>query len=202
MHDSQQRGLTLTELLVVLTIIGIILALLLPAVQSAREAGRNTACRSHLRQIGLALHQYESVKRAFPFGVGEDGDREAATYTSSGSRRYSSHSQLLPFLEQESVYRLINFSVQPFDPDESGDPREVTGRGANEQAAQVHIDLFLCPSDINRLQRPWGPNNYRACTGSGWSAQLAMGCLAKELPLARHMCVTGCPIQQRSANAS
>ncbi len=171
MRHDPPRAFTLIELLVVLAVIGLLIALLLPAVQSVREAARRNSCRSNMRQIGLALHNYESSHRVFPFGVGADCDTTVATLTAECSRRYSAQSQLLPCLDADNVYRQIDFRVQPFYPDTTGNPRMVTGSGPNENAAQQIIPVFICPSDINRLQRPWGTINYRACAGSSWSGR-------------------------------
>jgi len=171
MKAMKRRGLTLIELLVVIGIIGMLVALVLPAVQYARETGRRSQCTSHLKQIGLALQSYQGAHGVFPFGVGADEDANTSTFTSPDSRRYSLHSQLLPYVEQAAVYGMIDFKVQPFEPDTTGDPSVVTGLGPNEEAAQARIPIFLCPSDSNRMQRPWGPNNYRSCNGSSWSGR-------------------------------
>ncbi|HID76809.1 MAG TPA: DUF1559 domain-containing protein [Planctomycetaceae bacterium] len=171
-----RTGLTLIELLVVVTIIGMLMALLLPAVQSAREAGRRMQCANNLKQIGLALANYQSAYTVYPFGCGADSDRPGRpTYTSPGNRRYSLHSQILPYLELNEVYELIDFTYPPFYPDTTGDPKTVTGRGPNEDAAQMTIPVFLCPSDHKGQNRPWGPNNYRSCNGSNWSGRKGDG---------------------------
>ncbi|MFV1965066.1 MAG: DUF1559 domain-containing protein [Pirellulaceae bacterium] len=175
MNTRKTRGLTLIELLAVIAIIGILAALLLPAVQYAREAGRRAQCTSHLRQIGTALEIYLGSHRVYPFGVGADNDRTSSTYTSPESRRYALHSQLLPYVEQGAVYAMIDFSVSPFHPDTTGNPAVVTGQGPNEKAASVRIPVFLCPSDAHRLRSPWGPNNYRSCNGSSWSGRRGNG---------------------------
>jgi prepilin-type N-terminal cleavage/methylation domain-containing protein/prepilin-type processing-associated H-X9-DG protein len=172
---SRHRGMTLIELLIVIALVALLLALMLPAVQMAREAARRTQCRNNLRQIGIALHSYESNHRVYPFGVGADSDGDEATITSTDSRRYSAHSQLLPYLGLQTVYQQIDFHVQPFYPDTTADPGVVTGLGPNEGIAQIKIAVFECPSDINRLRRPWGSTNYRSCNGSSWDGRRGDG---------------------------
>ncbi len=170
-----RHGFTLVELLVVIAIIGILIALLLPAAQQAREAARRTQCKNNLRQIGLALHNYCDVYRVLPFGVGDDADTTTPSLASAANRRYSTHSQILPQLEQSAVYRLIDFDVWPFYPSSSGDPTTADPSSTNHRAAQITLEFFLCPSDTNRLRRPWGPNSYRACSGNTWDARTGNG---------------------------
>ncbi|MFH1922488.1 MAG: DUF1559 domain-containing protein [Planctomycetota bacterium] len=175
MIHRRNLGFTLVELLVVITIIGILVGLLLPAVQMAREAGRRTRCTNNLKQIGIALTAYQGVYGVYPFGVGLGPAGPVDAFVSPLTRRFSLHSQLLPYVEQNNVYELLDFSVAPFFPDASGDPAIVTGNRPNEEAAQVTVPIFLCPSDSNRLNRPWGPNNYRSCNGSSWSGRAGNG---------------------------
>src|SRR5262245_10604170 len=115
---NRRKGFTLIELLVVIAIIAILIALLLPAVQQAREAARRTQCRNHLKQIGLALHNYESTHLLFPpscinnpFSTGTiDGitfpDNEMTATTGFGWG-----AMLLPYLDQAPLYNQFNFNT-------------------------------------------------------------------------------------------
>jgi prepilin-type N-terminal cleavage/methylation domain-containing protein/prepilin-type processing-associated H-X9-DG protein len=174
--NSNRRAFTLIGLLVVIAIIGILASLLMPAVQRAREAARRAQCLSNLRQLGIALTQYESTSGVYPFGVGADGDNSISQITSVTNRRYSLHSQLLPYIEQSSLFNRLNFFVQPFGPDLSGDPSTASGDRPNETVARTVIAVYLCPSDFNRMpSRPWGQTNYRSCNGSSWSGRAGDG---------------------------
>ena len=176
MITTNRRGFTLIELLVVIAIIAILVALLIPAVQSAREAGRRIQCTSNLRQFGLALANYQSGFGVYPFGVGSDGDKTLSKVASPTNRRYSMHAQVLPFLDQGPLFSQLNFTLAPFYPDTTGDPRVINGNGPNETAAVVVVSTFLCPTDRNRMpSRPWGANNYRSCNGGSWSGRLGDG---------------------------
>lgn len=175
--SRRKRAFTLIELLVVIGVIAILVALLLPAVQAAREAARRMSCRNNLKQIGLALHGYHDAHRTLPFGCGFDNDGAVSTQGTLNDRRYSAHSQILPFLEQANVYNLLNFNVAPFHPftnaavDEQAAPDFDIFTVDNGFAASVPLSVFICPSDINRLNIIWGHNNYRACNGSSWSGR-------------------------------
>ncbi|HUG89240.1 MAG TPA: DUF1559 domain-containing protein [Planctomycetaceae bacterium] len=142
------RGFTLIELLVVIAIIAVLVALLLPAVQQAREAARRTQCRNNLKQIGLALHNYESSLNVFPPG------RLDWPYV------YSPQAYLLPHLEQENLENLINYNVTFFGADAPTWP--------NAAAARISVRLYTCPSDSDRVGgSPFGATSYVGNVGSG-----------------------------------
>jgi prepilin-type N-terminal cleavage/methylation domain-containing protein len=120
----KKRGFTIVELLVVIAIIGILVGLLLPAVQTAREAGRRTQCASNLRQIGVALSAYHEAFETFPYG---------STY--GGANNYPTWAVLiLPQLDQTAVYNAYNPKLAAYD-------------AANQTAATTRMSVFACPSD-------------------------------------------------------
>jgi prepilin-type N-terminal cleavage/methylation domain-containing protein len=164
MH-RMRSGFTLVELLVVIAIIGILVALLLPAVQAAREAARRTQCTNNLRQVGLSLENFHSAHGHYPFGKG-------ASYAGAPVyARWSVHSQLLPYIEEQSLATAIDFDFPPETPGMGGvinfmPPHQNPG-GENREVSRAFIPTFLCPSD-DAPDGEWpGVTNYCGNQG-GW----------------------------------
>lgn len=177
----RRSGFTIIELLVVISVIGLLIALLLPAVQAARETARRMWCSNNLKQIGLALHSYHDSHLVLPFGVGPDNDGVISSLGTLADRRYSAQSLILPYLEQATIHDRIDFNVAPFHPfvnAATGNAAVLAAQGTNVvngEAAKAYISVFLCPSDLDRLDIIWSHNNYRVCNGSNWSGRTGNG---------------------------
>jgi prepilin-type N-terminal cleavage/methylation domain-containing protein len=155
------KGFTLVELLVVIAIIGILVGLLLPAVQAAREAARRMQCMNHLKQLGLALHNYHDVYNKLPPRIGGDW-RVGVNYAPSGIMR------LLPFMEQNNLYQQIS-SPQVFD-GVSFPPFNVPSWDTRYLPWRANISVFVCPSDgIASSPGTLGKSNYRFSNGDWFS---------------------------------
>jgi prepilin-type N-terminal cleavage/methylation domain-containing protein/prepilin-type processing-associated H-X9-DG protein len=160
-HRAKTSGFTLIELLVVIAIIAMLIGLLLPAVQSAREAARRIQCTNNLKQFGLALQNYHDALLCFPFGKGADYMKsfpDAPVYA-----RWSSHSQLLPYLEQGPLFSAVNFALPPEVPPIGAMgmgfmPAYVNLNRANATVSRIMLSAFLCPSDASGP----GPDDWNA----------------------------------------
>jgi len=176
---GSKAGFTLVELLVVIAIIGILVALLLPAVQAAREAARKMSCGNNLKQIGVALHTYhETYKRFPPCGVFNWTKQSRNGHTWYNTSRGSQLVKLLPFMEQDPIYQkldqdacgtnqLTRFEDRAYGPNGiKGDPRP-----PQKWLRSEIIDIFLCPSaNVD----PYG-------TGTNPMSDRAISCYAPSL---------------------
>lgn len=130
-------GFSLVELLVVIAIVATLVGLLLPAVQSAREAARRTGCQSNLRQFSLAIHNYESARRCFPPSALAVGPGITGT-----TSPWSGHALVLPFMEGDTLFRRIDFK-KPYGDDANKSLFPPNG------VAALRVDTFICSSDPN-----------------------------------------------------
>jgi prepilin-type N-terminal cleavage/methylation domain-containing protein/prepilin-type processing-associated H-X9-DG protein len=152
MSRHRNAGFTLVELLVVIAIIGILIALLLPAVQAAREAARRIQCSNNLKQLGLGLHNYHAAFRTFPAG--------AAYGPGTGTLRLGLNAFLLPYLEQQQIYQNLDRSA-------------TTYTGSNFLMGKTPLAVYLCPSDGKQPYDPFATSdeqwvaNYVGVTGAG-----------------------------------
>jgi prepilin-type N-terminal cleavage/methylation domain-containing protein/prepilin-type processing-associated H-X9-DG protein len=175
--STSRRGFTIVELLVVISIIGVLIGLLIPAVQAAREAGRRTQCVNNLKQLGLGMHKYVSSFNYLPYCWGTSGHTSGADKVLG----YSWISMILPHIEEDPTYNqikfgqyqnnhdpanpqyLLNYNVSPYD---------------NLGAAKHPIYALICPTDSfysgvsdKNLMLPnenVSITNYKACAGSNW----------------------------------
>lgn len=164
-----RRGFTLVELLVVITIIGILVSMLMPAVQSAREAARRSSCQNNMKQIGLAILNFESSHKLLPTGgEGTDFSRSGGATGTAPTTKFSKcalFTQLLPFIEKTDIYNMMDQSysyrditAQVSDPN---DPTGATRIAGNVVAAKTKIAAYVCPSN------PFSAPNMRDPAGFG-----------------------------------
>ena len=137
-HRPPRRGFTLVELLVVIAIIGILIALLLPAVQSTREAARRTACLNNVTQVGLALHNFEFHFEALPPGVTDD---QGPIRNESQGKHVGWIVRILPYLEQNALYRRFDQSAGAY-------------AAVNAEVRSATIAALRCPSDAGPVATP------------------------------------------------
>ena len=160
---KRKRGFTLVELLVVIAIIGVLVALLLPAVQAAREAARRMSCSNKMKQIGLALHNYHDTHKVFP------PDAIWAGPTPGGNpkvldqpRHFTWLTMILPFMEQTPLHDQIDFTVLGFN------------QVINDQVLhQIQLPAYVCPSEAQTTStHDWGLSSYAG--NAGWDMHRRM----------------------------
>jgi len=174
-----RSAFTLVELLVVIAIIGILIALLLPAVQAAREAARRIQCTNHMKQVGVAVHNHENDKRRLPssmIGYLPNGGPEWTGFTAQ--------TQLLPYLEEMAIYDGIDFTNRWL-------------ASINQKAGKAAVPVYTCPSDnslgriyatvgtpphhLTGTQFEWSRSNFVVCAGSSTMTPLSLGQLQQPL---------------------
>ena len=169
MSQRNRHAFTLVELLVVIAIIGILIGMLLPAVQAVREAARRTACSNNMRQIGLAALNYESSYQEFPFGIrvddmpdGEPYDPDNQVTGTTLNAQWSWSAFLLPFIEQNNIADRLDIAGRVsastrFEMAINANYSNVPPTAADEiaRAAQTSIEGFLCPSDSAEPLNEW-----------------------------------------------
>ena len=154
--ERSRTGFTLIELLVVIAVIGIMMAMLMPAVQMVRESARRTSCLNNVRQVVLATKNYEAALRKLPPSYELDAGGLA-----TGNGSWSVQAQILPFCEQANAYQMIDFSAAWSDP-----VNQATG------VPTMRVDMYMCPSETNDTVRLRGgqphvhPHNYAFNFGS------------------------------------
>ena len=156
-----RKAFTLIELLVVIAIIGVLIALLLPAIQQAREAARRSQCLNNLKQMGLAFSNYHSAHKRFPPGYVTPGSSGNSAHLPCGTvLNHSAQSLILPYMDQDSVYSMINFShasghaLSSYSSDCAQNASSIQGSAVvNTTAWWANVAVFVCPSESGDLSR-------------------------------------------------
>jgi prepilin-type N-terminal cleavage/methylation domain-containing protein len=170
--ENRPFGFTLVELLVVIAIIGILVALLLPAIQAAREAARRTKCINNLKNVGLACLNYESAKRAYP--------PSSSTANDKSINGLSWEVLILPYVEEASISDSVKTFVDNYRKANAGKDPDVYSTGFSD-ANLARLDLFQCPSDtsveiFDKFNSSLKSASYYGVTGSYRSRPGALPC--------------------------
>jgi len=171
---------TLIELLVVIAIIGVLIALLLPAVQSAREAARKTQCANNLKQIGLALHQYEGTYHGFPPAKIYSGNCAASNGNRGVALNTTGFVMILQYMEQGPLYAAYNFSQASSADAKAPNAKVIGDPAANTTVTTTMLAGFACPSDsVPKVYNGAMRSNYLLSSGDYTEAD----CAATGLPM-------------------
>jgi len=176
-HKLREAGFTLVELLVVITIIGILIALLLPAVQAAREAARRMNCSNNFRQAGVALHNYNSALLTFPPGNMLWGASSLCYQPPSPPNPglyvgWGWQTHILPYMELQALYDQFDFSKA----DGVYNQASVNGRPSNVQVAATPVTAYVCPSDPQGGELVVMSNNFQ--NGAHEDEDFYLSCMA------------------------
>ncbi len=173
-HTRRQSAFTLVELLVVIAIIGILVGMLLPAVQQVRESARRAECSNNIRQMGLASQNYLSSFRKFPDGLYTNDEDTTATLPPDSGAPYdlkyfgfTVHQRLLPFIEQDNLYDQWNFNLSADDA--KSNTLDETGAMTDNAPSATVVAMYQCPSDIiddGPVLLDWDSRGY----SQGWHA--------------------------------
>jgi prepilin-type N-terminal cleavage/methylation domain-containing protein len=181
-HSRGRPAFTLIELLVVIAIIGVLIALLLPAVQAAREAARRAQCTNNLKQIGLALHGYHDTIGVFPPAAFTWAPFDVANNCKNPQRSHGLFTYILPWMEQRPVFDAINFTFSAGTTNGALQYGIVAGL-VQTTALSTVVSSYFCPSDSRRAQdtsgpdslAPYSPGSYAANIGT-WDTIRFFGC--------------------------
>ncbi|OHB73517.1 MAG: hypothetical protein A2V70_03790 [Planctomycetes bacterium RBG_13_63_9] len=174
-HCKARRAFTLVELLVVIAIIGVLVAMLLPAVMAAREAARLAQCKNNIKQLGTAMQTYHTTHKMFPINWGSVGPSSSPVQFVEPIVGHSWLTMILPMIEQQPLYDKIA-QGRPLD------YTNASGTKDNTRAAMTVVNTFICPSDMHdgtmnnqalgsgNVEGDYAVTNYKACAGSNWGS--------------------------------